>query len=148
MGTWGGPVGYLARGGGGPPSGGTSESRFHLASPKLRADQARYRARVEEPTNPEPTSSLGEVLHGVAQPHRRVQREREGEMTIRQQPGACRGNQDGECPGRVRDQVPMWAPGIWPQQMPWGPPPLQATFDGTPDHVALFLSQVISHMDG
>lgn len=69
MGTWGGPIGYLA--GGGAPSGGTSESRFHLDSPKLRADQAQYRARVEEPTNPEPTSSLGEALHGVAQSHER-----------------------------------------------------------------------------
>lgn len=37
--------------------------------------------------------------------------------------------------------------GMWPQQVPWGPPPLQAVFNGNPDRVALFLSQVISHMD-
>lgn len=29
----------------------------------------------------------------------------------------------------------------------WGPPPLQATFDGSPDWVAIFLNQVISYMD-
>lgn len=31
--------------------------------------------------------------------------------------------------------------------MPWGPPQLQAAFNGNPDHVALFLSQVISHFN-
>lgn len=31
--------------------------------------------------------------------------------------------------------------------MPWGPPALQATFDGNPDYLALFLSQSISHLD-
>lgn len=37
--------------------------------------------------------------------------------------------------------------GPWPQEMVWGPPLLQATFDGNTDHLALFLSQVISHLD-
>lgn len=42
----------------------------------------------------------------------------------------------------------LWVLSVWPQQvMAWGPPPLQATFDGNPDRVALFLSQIIIHMD-
>ncbi|KAK9401894.1 hypothetical protein NXF25_010250 [Crotalus adamanteus] len=31
--------------------------------------------------------------------------------------------------------------------MAWHPPPLQAMFSGNPDHMVLFLSQVISHLD-
>lgn len=48
---------------------------------------------------------------------------------------------------RTPEQAPLWGPGMWPQQALWGPPAIQATFDGSPDRVALFLSQIISHMD-
>lgn len=44
-------------------------------------------------------------------------------------------------------QIPSWAPGIWGPQPMWGPPPLQAAFNGSLDRVAIFLSQVISYMD-
>lgn len=43
--------------------------------------------------------------------------------------------------------VASWAPGTWGPQPMRGPPPLQVTFDGSPDRVAIFLSQVISYMD-
>lgn len=50
--------------------------------------------------------------------------------------------------GGAMGQAPMWAQGVWPQQQQlWGPPPIQASFDGTADRVALFLSQIITHMD-
>lgn len=49
---------------------------------------------------------------------------------------------------RGREQVPMWSVGPWPQQPQfWAHPPIQASFDGSPDVVVLFLSQVISHFD-
>lgn len=50
---------------------------------------------------------------------------------------------------RAHEQVPVWPAGIWPPQQPlfWGPPPIQASFDGSSNRVALFLSQVISHFD-
>lgn len=37
--------------------------------------------------------------------------------------------------------------GFWPHPLPLEPPPLRATFNGNPDRLALFLSQVISHLD-
>ncbi|KAG8147570.1 hypothetical protein E2320_023007 [Naja naja] len=38
--------------------------------------------------------------------------------------------------------------GAWgPQQGKWGPPPLHASFDGNADKVAVFLGQVINHLD-
>lgn len=38
--------------------------------------------------------------------------------------------------------------GLWQASLPsWEPPLLWATFDGNPDRLALFLSQVISHLD-
>lgn len=50
---------------------------------------------------------------------------------------------------RVADLFPLWPVGLWsPQQLPFlGPPSIQASFDGNPDRIALFLSQVISHFD-
>lgn len=60
---------------------------------------------------------------------------------------ARRSHQGGEGSARGRDPDPVWVPGLWLQQIPWGPPPLQTTFDGNLECVALFLSQVISYMD-
>lgn len=50
---------------------------------------------------------------------------------------------------RAREQAPVWCAGILPPQQPffWGPPSIHASFDGSSDGVALFLSQVISHFD-
>ncbi|KAG8132986.1 hypothetical protein E2320_010816 [Naja naja] len=49
--------------------------------------------------------------------------------------------------GSQMPQGPIWPPRYWPQQMVWGPLPLQASSDGNPNCVALFLSQAISHLD-
>lgn len=48
---------------------------------------------------------------------------------------------------RTPEPPPSWPQGVWTPQAVWGPPALQATFEGSPERVALFLSQVISHMD-
>lgn len=45
------------------------------------------------------------------------------------------------------DHVPVMPMGPWPLHMHWGPPPIQASFDGSSDWVALFLSQMISYLD-
>lgn len=45
-----------------------------------------------------------------------------------------------ECAGFRRPNRVLW------QMMPWGPPVLQATFDGNPDRLALFINQSISHL--
>ncbi|KAM3835807.1 uncharacterized protein M6D78_010313 [Vipera latastei] len=37
--------------------------------------------------------------------------------------------------------------GPWGQGLAWGPPPLTVVYDGHPDRLAMFLGQVINHMD-
>lgn len=91
---------------------------------------------------------MREVLRGVDQGPHRAQGTHDNE-----QPGPRKQSSHHRVQSRISSdtrppgQAPAWAPGAWPQQMLWGPPPIQATFDDSSDQVVLFLSQIISHMD-
>lgn len=57
------------------------------------------------------------------------------------------GASDRPTMSRSMDPLSVWGPGLWTPQTLWDLPPVQATFNGVPEKVALFLSQVISHVD-
>uniref|UniRef100_A0A670ZFG0 Uncharacterized protein n=1 Tax=Pseudonaja textilis TaxID=8673 RepID=A0A670ZFG0_PSETE len=51
-----------------------------------------------------------------------------------------------------RQTIHSWGPsgtsGYWPQRRVWGgPPPINTSFDGNPDRLALFLSQTVNHLE-
>lgn len=113
---------------------------FHLANPKLHLDTAARRSH-----GPDQSGSSLEDLVGF------LDRSRLGVHTAGDAGLPSRKHQSGPQLQSNRQATavdqPMWLPGWGPQQAAWGPPPLQVSFDGNPDRVALFLSQVISHLD-
>lgn len=129
------------------------DTHFHLASPKLRLEPVLTRQkRAAPPSAGTHSLSLGVGL-GVRQdgwggwtvPAQGVWDGGQTSTGQQADPQGSRGTHTTALglPGAV----PAWALGAGEPQPMWGPPPLQATFDGSSDRVAIFLSQVISYLD-
>lgn len=118
---------------GGVGTQGSMDTRFHLASPKLHADKgfSRSRATDHQLTGPT-TSSLGEALRGIDQDMQRMQGAHDmSQAGLQKQVSHRRVERRDTQEARPAGQAPVWAPGVWPQQQFWGPPPIQASFDGS-----------------
>lgn len=131
----------------GPPS--TTERRFRLASPKLRLGSRPERpVRRADGARGAPRGGPGEDPDQGSRGWRGTLGQGLRDTSTTQSTGAPESRRDRALeqglPGRPGY---VGAPGGWPPQGMWGPPPLQATFDGSPDRLAIFLCQVISYVD-
>lgn len=133
----------------GPWQGGAwSEPWFHLANPKLRVECALGRPRApEQHATGIQDSSLGAVMGGAdCVPHRELRTHNVDQQGLKRQQGTQK--LDSRDPGASAvNQVLFLHLGPWTRHMPWGPPPIQASFDCSSDQVALFLTQIISYLD-
>ncbi|XP_039209801.1 proline-rich transmembrane protein 2-like [Crotalus tigris] len=112
----------------------TPSSRFRLSSPWLRL----------------PPPAGGSALTGLPSggpPGQPQSAQQAGSRNVARGP-AVRGGVERQGP------VPRYANigsgqtlGPWGPGSSWGPPPIPVTFDGNPDHLAMFLGQAISHLD-
>ncbi|XP_039215403.1 uncharacterized protein LOC120315311 [Crotalus tigris] len=115
-------------------AGRTPSSRFRLSSPRLRLPHSAGGPAVTGlPTGSPP---------GQPQPARPV-----GPGGVVGGPELAGGvGQRGPVTGYATN-VPGQPLGPWGPGNPWGAPPIPVTFDGNPDQLAMFLGQVISHLD-
>lgn len=126
----------------------STETRFRLASPKLRLEPVHIRSKKTEYP---PAGTCPLVMEGGGRLTEQGTHSTYGQGVRDGGTGHPPGVQ-GSCAARAPGQgqpglAQMWGPGGWPLPAIWGPPPLQATFDGSPDRVAIFLNQVISYVD-
>lgn len=85
---------------------------------------------------------LGELPPGQASTAQARHR-REG-RPVRPAPTTSDGRRAATEDGRQQNAP---AAGPWPTGFMWGPPPIPATFNGDPDGLAMFLGQILYHLD-